>query len=189
MEQLKTLEARVAAATQHLAGRFGHTQELQGQLARLEHEVGRWRTECERMQGDLVGARDQAAELEAQLTQTGGENRRLIGESNRFRDELNRFESETASLREERDRLAGLLDSLVQAVEGNSDGAAGPRGGEVVEMVRPHAAPHGLAGAGWPGHGGGEPMQARAGQDGDIPNEAARRLMDRIRDRIEAHRA
>jgi len=86
-------------------------------------------------------------------------------------------------LREERGRLTRLLDALVDAVE--KDTEAGPGAvqasqakAEVVEMARAATANGGRG-----SHGAGHEDQE------DIPNEAARRLMDRIRDRIEAQRA
>jgi chromosome segregation ATPase len=188
MEQLTVLEARVQAATQRLAGRHDHAHELEDRLGRLNGETARLRQECERLQGDLAEARETTVRLEQQVERTGAENRRLINEGQRFRDEIKHFEGEAVELRAARDRLTEMLDALVQAVEtGEVETGAGEAAAAAAAADLPRGEVCVLPSAVWVG--GAEARPARVNPDSDIPNEAARRLMDRIRERIEAHRA
>jgi peptidoglycan hydrolase CwlO-like protein len=203
MANLNSLEARVAAATQSLAGRHGQAQELQGKVLQVEEELTRSRADCGRLQSELAQCHEDKSKLEARLEQVAGENRRLINEAVRNREELSRLEAEEAGLCQQRDRLVALLDSLMQAIEShgvgerNTDQSASAkralRAGSI-ETVPPlgPVSPLPMADGdgnqpGWLALGSAKPQPTNNGSDGDIPNEAARRLMDRIRDRIEAH--
>lgn len=186
MENLVQLEARVAAATQTLAGRQGRVAQLEDFARRLETELHELRLERERLESDLGGAHDEVGRITEQNQLLAGENRRLIGENNRFRGEIERLEGANVALGDEHDRTTRLLAALIHAVEENVEipeeagEQAEPATAAVVQMVRA-AAPEIAE----------EEDVARPAHDdnGDIPNEAARRLMDRIRTRIEAHRA
>lgn len=195
MSNLNTLEARVAAATQSLAGRHGQARELHSKFLELEDELTRSRTDSGRLQSELSKCHDEKSKLEERLEQVAGENRRLINEAVRNREEISRLEAEEAERREERDRLATLLDSLMQAIERQSgddqDGShheAASRSSHSGAIDLPSASADGNSGhPGWLALGSAKPQPGQNGSDNDVPNEAARRLMDRIRDRIEAH--
>lgn len=181
MEKLSHLEARVAAATQTLAGRKDRVGELENYARRLEAEMHELTKDRDRLQDEVGEVRAELSRLGEQDQQFAGENKRLIGENSRYRGEIERLESEITGLREERGRLTRLLDALVDAVEKDTD--IPPEAlqdvasqAEVVEMVRPVPV-------------NGTASHHAAEHQEDIPNEAARRLMDRIRDRIEAQRA
>lgn len=183
MQNLSNLEARVAAATHTLAGRKDRVGELENYARRLEAEVHGLNNNFDRLQEELAGAREEISSVAAQKEQLAAENKRLISENSRYRGEFERLENDNGALREEVGRLTRLLDALVDAVEKES--TLLPEAlqetvteGEVVEMVRPASA-----------NGAESRHNGKSGQQEDIPNEAARRLMDRIRDRIEAQRA
>lgn len=203
--EINHLEARVAQATQTLAGRKSQVSELESFARRLETELHDLNKECERVQGELEGANEQIAGLNEKSQQVAGENKRLISENSRFRKELERIEEECAELREERGRLARLLGALVDAVEKNAEMPAelaqvNQGKADVIDVVRNTPAASGSAETGKNGANGkngaggkdgvnGHAIEPDDDEDSDIPNEAARRLMDRIRERIEAHRA
>jgi len=203
MRNLNTLEARVAAATQSLAGQHGQAQELHGKVQTLEDELTRSRADLGRLQSELSKASEEKSKIEERLESLSGENRRLINDATRNRDEISRLEADVAELRQERDKLTALLDSLVQAIETRAGVAHGNNlertvetsGSDgAIEIVRPSGAvcqlprPEAQASEpGWLALGSAKPHVDPAESDGDIPNEAARRLMDRIRERIEAH--
>jgi chromosome segregation ATPase len=204
MEDANNLQARVQAATQSLAGRKEHQQEMRGTLDGLEAENTRLGKENDRFSGEIDGIRQEGERLAAEAEQLRGENKRLIADNSRFRGEIERFEADNETLRVDRDQLNELLESLVDAVEGNEsfdeverepDVERQVQTAEVVEMAAVVA--DGTTGmaivqdAFDPGTL--EVVSAMrdkyyADDAEDIPNENARRLMDRIKERIEAQR-
>lgn len=206
MKDASKLQARVQAATQSLAGRKEHQQEMHGTLKGLEAENTRLGKENDCFSGEIDGIRQEGERLAAEAEQLRGENKRLIADNKRFRDEIERFETDNETLRVDRDQLKELLELLVDAVEGNesfdeveaereSNVERHVQTAEVVEM----AAVLAEGTTGMPilqdalAPGTSEVVSAMrdkyyADDVEDIPNENARRLMDRIKERIEAQR-
>ena len=199
METASNLQARVQAATQSLAGREADHRKLEQNLQRLEGENAHLGAENERFGNEIDVIREEGDRLTAEAEQLRGENKRLIADNSRFRDEIERYEVDNDTLRVDSERLNRLLESLVSAVEGEAGGEVENefdlQTAEVVEM--PLVVADGTTGmpinCGVVDPGTTAVVSAMrdkyfADENDAVPNENARRLMDRIKERIEAER-
>ena len=190
-------------------------EELGGENKRLITENKRFRDEFERFEKDNEKLRQEHDKTRADHEELGGENKRLIAENKRFRDEFERYETNNEELRlerdkfragrdsivQERDQLNELLEALVAAVESENTVVTAnfeqeTRAADVVDMSA--AVADGTTGQ-IINNAAVDPNTTAvvsamrnkyyAEEIQDIPNENAKKLMDRIKERIEAQRA
>jgi chromosome segregation ATPase len=195
MEHVNELQARVQAAAEVLAGRKEQHKELRETLQQLQAENARLAEENQGFRGEIAGIREKGETAETECERLRTENKRLIGDNQRHRDELDRFDTERQGLNEDRDQLNALLESLVRAVEVDASAEDQVEGPRVVEMAEVVA--NGTTGlAIMPPASVPQPSTVvsamrdkyHAPEVEDVPNGNARKLMDKIKERIEAQR-
>ncbi len=124
MASLDELEARAQAAARALTSRQEHEQSLQSALHRLEGEIAEDRERRTRLEAEIGVALDERKRAEVDSKQLREENKRLASGDKEAREALERLEGEIATLREERDRTATILEALVTQIELNVDASA-----------------------------------------------------------------
>lgn len=124
MASLDELEARAQAAARALTSRQEHEQSLQSALHRLEGEIAEDRERRTRLEAEIGAALDERKRAEVESKQLREENKRLASGDKEAREALERLEGEVATLREERDRTATILEALVTQIELNVDTSA-----------------------------------------------------------------